>query len=91
MHSVSVVLTILNEAGSLNKLLGALMSQSCLPDEIIIVDGGSSDGSLAILQACARAHNNFHYFVDLIGIGTWNGLNCAMDFRIEGTQRIDSN
>ena len=64
MHTISVVLTILNEAGDLNRLLSALIDQSHQPDEIIVVDGGSTDGSLNILEGFTRKHNNFHYCVD---------------------------
>ncbi|WP_306536998.1 glycosyltransferase [Geobacter sp.] len=50
---VSVVMTVLNEELSLSSLLEALLSQSRQPDEIVIVDGGSTDGTLKLLERYA--------------------------------------
>ena len=49
MASVGVILTVLNESGSIAELLDAFLSQSLPPSEIVIVDGGSRDGTLEIL------------------------------------------
>jgi glycosyltransferase involved in cell wall biosynthesis len=51
---VSVVTTVLNEAESLPRLLDSLAAQSRSPDEVIICDGGSTDGTLALLEAERR-------------------------------------
>ena len=48
---VSVVLTVLNEAGSLDELLRSLEAQSRRPNEVVVVDGGSTDGTWERLQA----------------------------------------
>lgn len=40
---VSVVITVLNEAGSIGELLESLCRQTLAPDEVVIVDGGSTD------------------------------------------------
>jgi glycosyltransferase involved in cell wall biosynthesis len=77
MHTVSVVLTILNEARSLNSLLSALKSQSRPPDEIIVVDGGSTDGSSQILEGFAQKYDNFHYFVET-GVNIAKGRNIGI-------------
>lgn len=50
---VSVILTVLNEGPGMDELLEALLAQSTPPDEIVIVDGGSRDDTLARLQAWA--------------------------------------
>ena len=50
---VSVVVPVLNEAGSLPGLVDALRSQTRIPDEIVFADGGSTDGSRAILDDLA--------------------------------------
>jgi len=50
---VSVIATVLNEAESIEALLGSLVEQTRLPDEVVIVDGGSTDGTLERLQAFA--------------------------------------
>lgn len=50
---VSVIATVLNEVASIEALLQSLAEQTRLPDEIVIVDGGSTDGTLERLQAFA--------------------------------------
>jgi glycosyltransferase involved in cell wall biosynthesis len=47
---VSVVLTVLNEAQSLSRLLDSLAVQTRPPDEVVVCDGGSTDGTLPLLQ-----------------------------------------
>lgn len=49
-HKVSIIITILNEESTLPDLLLGLSKQTLKPSEIIIVDGGSTDKSLAILE-----------------------------------------
>ncbi|MFN8537543.1 MAG: glycosyltransferase [Thermomicrobiales bacterium] len=44
---VSLVVTVLNEAASLDALLASIAAQTTLPDELILVDGGSTDGTVA--------------------------------------------
>jgi glycosyltransferase involved in cell wall biosynthesis len=48
---VSVIATVLNEANSLPRLLDSLAAQTRLPDEVVICDGGSTDGTLPLLEA----------------------------------------
>ena len=50
-RTVTVACTVLNEAGSLDALLASLDSQTRRPDEIVIVDGGSIDGTWQRLEA----------------------------------------
>jgi cellulose synthase/poly-beta-1,6-N-acetylglucosamine synthase-like glycosyltransferase len=47
---VSVVVTVRNEAGSIGDLLAALAEQTVRPREIVIVDGGSTDQTVAVLR-----------------------------------------
>jgi cellulose synthase/poly-beta-1,6-N-acetylglucosamine synthase-like glycosyltransferase len=42
---VSLVCTVLNEAGSVDDLMGSIAAQTVRPREVIIVDGGSRDGT----------------------------------------------
>ena len=46
---VSVIATVFNEEASLPHLLDSLASQTRCPDEVVIVDGGSTDRTLAML------------------------------------------
>jgi glycosyltransferase involved in cell wall biosynthesis len=47
----ALVVTVLNEAESIDVLLESIGQQTWLPDEVVVVDGGSSDGTLARLEA----------------------------------------
>jgi len=51
--TVSVIVTVFNESASLPGLLDSLALQTRLPDEIVIVDGGSRDDTLEILERYA--------------------------------------
>jgi glycosyltransferase involved in cell wall biosynthesis len=51
---ISLIITVLNEAHSLDTLLASIAAQTRLPDEVIICDGGSSDGTLERLRAERR-------------------------------------
>jgi glycosyltransferase involved in cell wall biosynthesis len=50
---ISVIATILNEAAALERLLTSLEGQTRPPDELVVADGGSTDGSLDLLDAWA--------------------------------------
>ena len=65
---VSVVATVYNEAGSIDRLILSLAAQSRQPDELVIVDGGSEDGTLARLEAWANGE------IRLPGGGAFEGL-----------------
>jgi glycosyltransferase involved in cell wall biosynthesis len=50
---VSVICTVLNEGEAVRRLMDSLTAQTRRPDEVIIVDGGSRDGTVAVLQEYA--------------------------------------
>ena len=47
---ISFITTVLNEEKSVINLLGSLNSQTVLPDEVIIADGGSTDKTLSVIS-----------------------------------------
>jgi glycosyltransferase involved in cell wall biosynthesis len=47
---VSLICTVLNEEASVEAFLDSLSSQSRLPDEVVIVDGGSTDKTVEIIN-----------------------------------------
>ncbi len=50
MPTISVIATVLNESGSIEELVRSLAAQSLTPSEIVIVDGGSTDGTWEKLE-----------------------------------------
>ena len=62
---VSVVMTVYNEAGNIAPLLDALLEGSTTPDQVVVADGGSTDGTLEIL----RDYQTHHPDVDLVQDG----------------------
>jgi len=48
--SVSVVIAAHNAAGTLSTAIGSVLSQSCPPLEVIIVDDGSTDDTVAVTE-----------------------------------------
>ncbi len=51
MPAVSVASTVLNECADIDTLVESLMHQTLAPAEVIIVDGGSTDGTWERLEA----------------------------------------
>lgn len=47
---ISLIATVLNEGENIERLMQTIQRQTRQPDEIIIVDGGSTDNTVAILQ-----------------------------------------
>lgn len=51
---ISLILTVKNEADALPRLLDSIAAQTRATDEIVVVDGGSTDGTLDLLRAHAN-------------------------------------
>jgi glycosyltransferase involved in cell wall biosynthesis len=51
----SAIVTVLNEARGIDGFLKSIMRQSLTPTELVVVDGGSEDGTFEILTAWAKS------------------------------------
>ena len=50
LKKVSFITTVYNEEKDIRLFLDSLINQTYLPEEVIIVDGGSTDGTLKIIR-----------------------------------------
>ena len=47
-------MTVKDEADSIQRLLDSLAAQTLQPDEVVVCDGGSTDGTVELLRAEKR-------------------------------------
>jgi glycosyltransferase involved in cell wall biosynthesis len=57
LSTISIIATVLNEQKAIDRLVESLLLQSTRPLEIVIVDGGSTDGTWEKLQEHAQANS----------------------------------
>jgi glycosyltransferase involved in cell wall biosynthesis len=57
---ITVVVPVRNEEHSIRSLLQGLLQQTLSPDEIVIVDGGSTDATQRIVEEQTQQHSNLH-------------------------------
>jgi glycosyltransferase involved in cell wall biosynthesis len=74
---VSVVATVLNEEGSIDALLHSLLAQTRPPDEIVIADGGSRDGTVSAIRAAQETGAPIR-LIELPGANISAGRNAAI-------------
>jgi len=55
LEPVVLIVTVRNEAGTIGPLLDSILAGSRVPDEIVIADGGSTDGTWDLLRARAAS------------------------------------
>ena len=74
----SVIATVLNEKGAIERLLKSLDGQSRRPDEVVIADGGSTDGTLSILESWASSSSFPLRVLETPGANISEGRNAAI-------------
>ncbi|MCB9103473.1 MAG: glycosyltransferase [Anaerolineales bacterium] len=78
-QKVSLICTVLNEGPAIQKLLDSLVSQTRRPDEIIVVDGGSTDDTVAVLRGYAEAQQLPLRVIVAPGANISRGRNIAIE------------
>ncbi len=56
---VSIIVTVLNEAHTIEQLLKAIVKQTQLPAQLIIIDGGSSDKTISKIKKLLTPQSKF--------------------------------
>jgi glycosyltransferase involved in cell wall biosynthesis len=77
--TVSVIATVFNEASNVEEWLAALLNQTLSPDEIVIVDGGSRDGTIGIIRRCATDSPICVIVIEAPGANISQGRNIAIE------------
>ena len=70
--NLSIITISLNSASVIEKAITSVRSQSCRDTEHIIIDGGSTDGTLDILD---RYADGISYFISERDAGIYNAMN----------------
>jgi glycosyltransferase involved in cell wall biosynthesis len=76
--NVSVIVTVLNEREAIERLLQSLAAQTRPPDEVVIADGGSTDGTVDILEAWASSESVSLRLLEMPGANISEGRNAAI-------------
>lgn len=76
--NISVCTTVLNEEGSIGKLLDSLLNQTKKADEIVIVDGGSTDRTIEIINHYQKRFRNIKLLKEKCTRGKGRNLSVEM-------------
>lgn len=76
---VTVIATVYNEASNIDEWLTGLLSQSLQPDEIIIVDGGSTDDTVAAITHHVKRSTIPITLIESPGVNISRGRNLAIE------------
>ncbi|MCH8199242.1 MAG: glycosyltransferase [Chloroflexi bacterium] len=79
--TVSVVMTVKNDAEGCAVSLDALMAQTRRPDEIVVVDGGSTDDTIRMIEERALLHPHLR-LVRAPGVNIARGRNIGVETAI---------
>jgi glycosyltransferase involved in cell wall biosynthesis len=75
---VSLITTVLNEKDTIDEFMKSLISQTKKPEEFIIVDGGSTDGTYEILKRYSKKYKWIKVFQEK-GASIGRGRNIAIE------------
>lgn len=75
---ISLIATLKDEAGSIEGFLDGLLGQSRPPDEIVLVDGGSTDGTVAAIERVRDASEVPIRLIEAPGTNISEGRNIAV-------------
>ncbi len=74
---VTVITTVFNEGHGVIDMLDSVMTGNIVPAEVVVADGGSTDGTLRLLADYARAHPQVKVLTDTGGRSA--GRNAAIE------------
>lgn len=75
---VSIAITVLNEEKTIERLFRSLACQTKKPDEVIIVDGGSTDKTVNIIKKFIKRQAPLVRIIEVDGVNRPSGRNIAI-------------
>lgn len=76
---VSLISTLKNERSSVERWMGQILRQTRLPNEIILVDGGSTDGTVELIETLAASSPVPLRLIKAPGVNIARGRNLAIE------------
>jgi len=76
--TVSVIFTNYNYRHFLYRSLNSLLKQTRIPDEIIIIDDASTDGSVDLIQELITGHSHIQFHANKKNIGLFQNVETAL-------------
>lgn len=76
---VTVLIPNYNQAALIPRVVGAFMKQSRLPDEILIIDDGSTDDSVSVLEQLSRQFPCVRYLKNEHNLGVVHSVNRGIE------------
>jgi len=78
-YKVSLILTVFNEENTIDELLESIAEQTCPPDELVIIDGGSTDNTVSLINIFLNDITTFKVaFNSVKGVNVPKGRNLAI-------------
>ena len=77
MYKISVVIPLYNHSQYIAECISSVISQTQPPDEIVVVNDGSTDDSHDVMEQLARRHSNIIYW-NRSNQGAHSALNAAI-------------
>ncbi len=65
MPKVSLIVTVLNESKTIRVLLESILQQTLKPNEVLVVDGGSTDDTVKIIKRFSQENPQLHLQVKI--------------------------
>lgn len=78
MPNISLIITVKNESHSIESLLTSIVAQTRLPNEVVIVDGGSTDDTVSKVRVFIKKEKTRNWQVESKQLNISQGRNWAI-------------